>query len=506
MKQVGAVSLLLLLAAGCRLATEFAITATPAPELPTFVAPVPTATFLLVATDTPTASPTISPTSGLAPSLTPTLGPLHTRTPALAARCAERSPQASLEVDFDIEQAERAIIEYLNRGGDPARLESMLTVPAAADPEAYPSLHASVLLADVTGDRIDDYILQVDAYTEDQSWTFILALTCEEGVVETAFAERFPYSDLMVIPHLVGTIDLNGDAVPEVVYSVEEYGAGADSTTTVFVVEWDGSTFRHLISANEEEFPFTAYGAAMGNLLRLGEPPAFARRGDLLKMFPDTDGNGTRELILTGGVSGRYWTMGGGPERLMTDTWMWNGEAFTLRSSEFEPPEFRFQAVRDGDAATSRGEYENALAFYQRVVFDESLYGWNPEQLRAEYNAYYMGTPTPLPLPEERPRLNAYGRYRILLIHAILGNGDAAEVVYQTLRSKVPAGSPGYPYVELANAFWESSRTGTDLSAGCLGARNFAAQHSDEVLVPLGSSLYGFFYEDYVPSNICPFD
>ena len=504
MKRVGAVSFLVLLAAGCRPAMEFAITATPVPPLPTLAAPVLTATFLLVPTDTQAASPTITPTSSLTASLTPTLGPLRTWTPSPAARCPDRSAQASLETDFDIEAAERAILQYLNRGGDPAQLESLLRIPADAEPGAYPSLQAIAFSTDVTGDRIDDYVLQVNANTQDQASTAILALTCREGVVETAFAERFPYLDF-AFPNLVGIIDLNANGVPEIVYSVEEFGAGADSSTSFFLVEWDGQTFRQLVS-NSEEFFYYPNAASMGNLAELGSEGPYEHSPDLDKMFPDMDGNGTRELVLTGGISGRYWTMGGGPERSTTDTWAWNGEAFTLLSSEFGPPEFRFQAVRDGDAATSRGEYEKALGFYQRAVFDESLYGWNPERLHAEYNAYLMGTPTPLPLPEERPRLNAYGRYRILLIHAIGGNGDAAELVYQTLRSKVPAGSPGYPYVELADAFWEGSQAGADPSAGCESARTYAAEHHEEVLGPLGSSIYWFFYEDYSTADVCPID
>jgi len=524
-QRAAVICLLFGLCTACRPAVEYAITVTPIPPSPNLVRLGPTWTPRLLPTELPASFPTItstlSPQACLTPtlgllrtrtpipspqaSLTPTLGPLMTRTPSPPERCPERKAGVTFDSDFDIKHVELAILGYLNAGGDPAQLESLLSV--TPEPEASDNLRmlASVYAEDLTGDGVIDYAMQVDAATEEDATKTLLILSCREGLFEIAFVDRFPgYGPL--IAGLMGIIDLNGNGVPEVVFFVKQFGAGADSTTWIIPTEWDGISFLDLISMQDPAGSFFNSGASMYNLLRLGEGTFYANRRDLNRMFPDIDGNGTREILLTGGVSGRYWTMGGGPERLWTDTWMWNGEAFTLHSTEFEPPEFRFQAIRDGDATTLRGEYEKALAFYQQAVFDEALIGWNPERLHVEYNAYLMGTPTPLPMPEERPRLNAYGRYRILLLHAVQGKDQSAEIVYATLQEKFQEGNPGYPYAALAEAFWQGFQASGEITAGCELARSFAKEHAEEVLTPLGSSIYGFFYEDYAPADICPFE
>jgi hypothetical protein len=525
MQRAAVICLLCGLVTACRPAVEYSNTITPIPPSATLARLIPTVTPRLLPTGLPASSPTITPTPRLQASstpthgpvltrtstpspqasLTPTLGPLMTRTPSSPERCPEWKAGVTFDSDFDIEHIELAILGYLNAGGNPAKLESLLSVTPEPEPSGNLMLSVSVYAEDLTGDGVVDYAMQVDAATEEDATRTLLILSCREGLFEIAFVDRFPgYKPL--IAALLGVIDLNGNGVPEVVYTVLEFGAGADSTRTVIPMEWEGTSFLDLVSLKDPADSFFDSGASMYNLLRLGEQAFNTDRGDLTRMFPDIDGNGTREILLTGGVSGRYWTMGGGPKRPWTDTWMWNGEAFTLHSTEFEPPEYRFQAIRDGDAATLRGEYEKALAFYQQAVFDEALIGWNPERLYAIYNAYFMGTPTPLPMPEERPRLNAYGRYRILLLHTVQGNDQSAEIVYATLQDKFPEGNPGYPYAVLAEAFWHGFQASGDIAAGCELARSFAEEHAEEVLTPLGSSIYGFFYEDYASADICPFE
>jgi hypothetical protein len=409
------------------------------------------------------------------------------------------------ETDFDIEYVELAILDYLNAGGDPAKLESLLNVSPEPEQSGDLKLLTSVYAADLTGDGVVDYAMQVDAATEENAISTLLILYCRGGLYEIAFLDRFPvYGPLFA--RLLGIIDLNGNGVSEVIYFVREFGAGADSTTRVIPAEWEGTSFLDLVSLEDPAGSFFNSGASMYNLLWYGQENSYADRWELNRMFPDIDGNGTREILLTGGVSGRNWTVGGGPERLSTNTWMWNGVSFTLYSTELEPPEFRFQAIRDGDAATLRGEYGKALTFYQQAVFDEALFGWNPERLRVNNNAYMIGIPTPLPMPEERPRLNAYGRYRILLLHAVQGNDQSAQIVYATLREKFPEGNPGHLYAAMAEAFWQGFQASGEIAAGCELARSFAEEHTEEVLKPLGSSIYGFFYEDYVSADICPFE
>jgi hypothetical protein len=149
------------------------------------------------------------------------------------------------------------------------------------------------------------------------------------------------------------------------------------------------------------------------------------------------------------------------------------------------------------------GDYEAALAFYQQAVFDEELIGWSQGRLWPDRE--YGGNPTPTPDPEERPRINAYGRYRIMLLHAVQGFQSPAQVVLDTLQEKFPAGTVGHPYAELAAVFWMEYSGSGDVGLACDKSIAYAADHPRETLVFLGRSFYGSGQREYAPEDICPF-
>ena len=126
-------------------------------------------------------------------------------------------------------------------------------------------------------------------------------------------------------------------------------------------------------------------------------------------------------MVLTNGLGEAYPELG--PQRARTDFWEWNGEGFVLARWEYTRPVFRIHAIWDGDDATWFGEYDRALAFYQDAVFNEQLVGWSLGRLWPD--SFYGGQPTPPPDPAERDRLNAYGRYRIVLLQAVQGRRPA---------------------------------------------------------------------------------
>ncbi len=112
--------------------------------------------------------------------------------------------------------------------------------------------------------------------------------------------------------------------------------------------------------------------------------------------------------------------------------------------------------------------------------------------------------PTPIPDPAEYPRLAAYAYYRMVILHTFLGEMDPAKVKYATLQEKFPADSPGYPYVEMATAFWDAYQSTQKMYDGCAAAIDYAAAHP-EILTPLGSDYHGAQSHTYVPADVCPF-
>jgi hypothetical protein len=63
------------------------------------------------------------------------------------------------------------------------------------------------------------------------------------------------------------------------------------------------------------------------------------------------------------------------------------------------PSNFRIRALHDADAASKKGDYETALALYERVINDETLDDWiEPDTERANLSAFakYRGDIRPI--------------------------------------------------------------------------------------------------------------
>jgi len=493
--------------ASCR-TTSVSVPATVSAPTWTFTHGPPPALLLPTLSPTrrepPTWTPTLRPTVTPVPSASPTLGPLVTRTLAPPAECPAPGNPPPMKLSIYPEEVVLQIERYLDTGGSAQNLRATLTQSLAKlDPEAQ-FLSLSVTETDVTGDGIADAVVSLilDLPSGD-GFGSVSVFGCQSGQVDVLMTEsatsQFPFMH-------IATHDLNADGVPEIVYSVEDFGAH-DSTTSVFIREWDGHEFRQLLVPPGDGWPYFRGGAAMFNLIRIGSTHIY----DLIwepdtveidSLLPDTDGNGTRELILSGGV-GRDYT-GDGPQRLVIDTWSWNGEAFTLWASRFEAPEFRFQAVRDGDAAFARGALDEALGFYLQSLNDPKLKGWSIEHLR-QLGHVGPTAPTPPPDdPDERPRLAGYAEYRMMLVHTVQGQEAEARSLLDAMVGEHLQGSPGYPYLEMATAFYEALEGTGSVESACTAARELAQANADTILTPLGSQFYGYLYEDYTPESICP--
>jgi hypothetical protein len=232
----------------------------------------------------------------------------------------------------------------------------------------------------------------------------------------------------------------------------------------------------------------------------------------------DTDGNGTLELVLKQDIPILSEYSMFLPWRKEERTCMWDGGAFVLTHVELSPPEYRFQAVQDGDRASLAGEYDKALELYQQAIFSDKLDWWTFERRVHEIGVYgqeFVIKPTPIPslLPDplEYPNLAAYARFRILLLHLLRGYLPEAQTVYATLQEKFPAGQPGHAYAELAAAFWDEYQASQSMGLACGKAIEYATAHPVEILAYLGNSDYSETYFgqqslDYQPEDVCPFD
>ncbi len=366
----------------------------------------------------------------------------------------------------------------MNKGGETGQIQTAFDVWRAEGSwtsGAY-DRGGQVLKVDVTGDGVPEVL--VDAYDNQQETPqrfFIFG--CQAGAYRALATLTSRDSGQRYDFPLIE--DMNRDGLPEIVVAYRS-GRAPNVYLTVLIFEWDGHDFTNLMAADD-----TLVNATYE--------------------VRDVDHDGTLGLVMSGG---QMVSPDGSlipPTRETVQTWAWNRQKFVRTSVEegFAAPVYRFQAVREGDAAARAGELGLALALYDQAIMDETLLPWNPAWLQMAVAG--LGTPAaPSPDPEERPRLETYTRYRIGVTYAVQGFTQEAEVEFTLLQNSVPSPS-GRPYAQLAEAFWQEYRIRQDIGAACSRAIEYARAHPDEILVPLGSRFYGSSYPDYAPEDICPF-
>jgi hypothetical protein len=396
-----------------------------------------------------------------------------------------------------IEGFEPQIREFLDGGGSPKALEGELNVLTLEGTGETWLVKSQVMSVDLTGDEVPEVVLDLVFYVPGQySDGGVFIYRCENGRYVGGDVTAISGVALPVEQADAGGIralhDMDGDSLPEVVISsIEMMGTHANYTRVFEIYSWGGNGFVDIS-------PRDSYG---GSKLRV-------QNGD--GEVVDQDEDGIFELVFSPGPGrGPESAPSQAPER---EIWGWDGDAFVVLQTEelasslqcapiLEPPVFRFQAFQFGDVATLCGEYEDAQAYYQQAVFDEELLGWSPG--RCMDDSEYRATPTPD--PDERSKINAYGRYRIVLLHVVREYISDAQVVYESLVEKYPEGSSGSAYTELASVFWDAYKQTEDLGLACEQAVEYATSHEERVLKPLSAAYYGVYGFDYAPEDICPF-
>ena len=415
------------------------------------------------------------------PTFTPTfyVSTIVTVTPAPPAVCPKENPDvvakfATPNSDGSYEHYRASdILDYLNSGGTSAQLRDS----------------GIAELMDLTNDGVNEV-----AYKGLLGFG-ISILGCKDG----------KYQDFLDFGgdfgvNLIKAPDLNKNGIPEMIFfNIIHYGY-----VDISIFEWDGNKFRSLID--------------MGSYRPPDPPIEWVSFNEGYQVI-DTNADGLKEIVAVynvhqqaKGVLGGYDIAMQRPLRNQTIILGWNGHNFVnIKQGTNAPPQYRFQAVQDGDEQMRYGNYAAALPFYQAAIFDSRLEWWSPERreyelliLRSQYEPTPTVYPTTIPDDTEYPRLVAYAYYRIMLLHIVQGHESDAGTVYKTLQQKFGLDPYGRPYVEMATVFWETYQSTHKMYDGCAAAIQYAAEHL-EILIPLGSDYHGRYNHIYVPADVCPF-
>jgi len=464
-----AISLLWVLSA-CAPATQIA----PAPVVDNRVtpSPVPTNTITTTPTETPTASITPLPTI---PTFTPTFdaSTIVTVTPAPPAVCPKKDPSLSPDLantqNFPIDT--QKLLDSLNNGA------SISTIANAINPPGFDSIITS---EEVTGDDVPEMLL----VNSEPIYHFYI-YTCSQGKYNIHFPNinYFGY-----YTEIVTAKDLNSNGIPEII--LQHSGCSGNGCYSIYILEWNGNEFQ-VMNSNSQ------FWEGMNGLINVE--------------IKDLNNDNLFEIFMTGGVPALGAYIIDPPWRLETKISAWNGEVFALESVQYESPKFRFQAVQDGDRASSFGSFDEAMKSYKEAIFNDDLEWWSSQRqietiIKLGNEGYStLGTPAPgAPDLAEFSRLAAYSYYRIMLLHFVQANESDANIAYNTLQEKFANEPYGQPYVEMATAFWDAYQSTHKMYDGCAAAIQYAAEHP-EILTPLGSDYHGAQSHIYMPADVCPF-
>jgi hypothetical protein len=473
------------------------------PPTPTTANPTPTATAIPTATPTPTSTATPTFMNYSTPfdwSEEATDEPITqvnryfyepnhnivlpaTLTPSPPEQCPQEDQSLvlnirDLEVSPPLADYEATILDFLNAGGSP---KAVLNTFFSNSLDLHTHNFSS---QDLTGDGVPEFAITYDG----NLYIFACSLGKYKTTLKISNIVGMGFSDIFI-----NTIrDLNLDGIPEIVLNTTTCN---DPCLEVMIYEWDGNQFISLVRINNHEY---------------GEDYAQISNGSI--SIKDQGGNKFPEIILYGGIPTHFASLANGfPFRNETQVLSWNGKFFVETSREYSPPQYRFQAVQDGDRASLSGDYDKAADYYQQAIFSDKLDWWSADRreyiLKTEYLFSAEETPTPIlpsPDPNEYYNLAAYSRFRLMLLHILRGWLPEAQVLYNTLQEKFPDGQAGHFFAELASAFWDEYQASRNIGESCGKAIEFASTNPD-ILAYLGSYNHGWQSLSYTQEDICPF-
>ncbi len=396
------------------------------PHSPTPV-PSPTPTMEVPATPTPTPEPTVA--AAAAPTETPSVSPTPVPFP----------PRPEDFADFPT-----AIIGYLNDSqGDADGLREMLKDWGALR-------HVTDLLrVDVDDDGQGELLLIMVDPSQEYGINRpgeLLVIDIQEREYRLAYRAS---EDLVIMdPSILDVDDVNRDGHTELAFTSTSCGAHT-CFTAVYIIASGTRAYDDLTDGGIE----------------MSYPEIY---------FSDWDGDGTPELVMYGGMIG---SVGAGPQRARSEVYRWDGAAYTLSETIYDPSNYLYFKILDANQALRDGEYERAGALYREAIENSDLDIWMEER--------------------EREELTAFARYRLSLTYLLLGETGEAQLARDELLTQ----QPEHIYAQVVEALWDTYLIDGDLRAACEAVGSFAAVNPETADV---LADYGYGNPTFTPEEVCP--
>jgi hypothetical protein len=398
---------------------------------------------------TPTATP--RPTATATPRPTPTVTPVPL--------CPSPNLAADWAAPNQFDGYPEAIRAYLSQGGAAANLLTILRNASSINEK-----WGGVSSIDLTGDGEPEIVVSIfDPFTADQAAGpsgQLLVYGCAPQRIDLLYANQAPKGQTM--PRLLQSGDLIGTPRGTQLTVVSSSCGANTCFDRLEVLGWNGIALINLL-AEPLDLPAAQY------------------------QLVQADADNALEIQAQ---RGRQGSIGAGPQRTEKQLWDWNGAQYVKVKSEWSPVEYRIHAVYEGDDAFAAGDYAKATDWYIRVLTDDTLKDWLTEI--GYTNAH------------DRDTLQAYARFRLLLIGLLRGDANARDQLDQ-LTALYPEGSPVHLTQQMAQAFWDKYQETQDIKAACAVANAYAnSSDNGQYLIVDDLNLFGYTNRSYTSDDMCP--
>lgn len=251
--------------------------------------------------------------------------------------------------------------------------------------------------------------------------------------------------------------DFNNDGTTELLTQAIDCGAHT-CQSTYNILRWS--------AAGWEDVPIRDLAA--------GEESPGTELPSATAMLEDRDGDGVRELIVSGGLID---SLGAGLQRSVTKVFAWNGSDFRLTSITPDPAasQHPYFKLLDGNAAFETGDYDRAAQLYADAI--ALPYPATDDVWKSSQGA-----------------VRAFARLRLIQTHLLRGDPLAANAAY------VVAQRDDSAYAAWSAAFWQAYHATSTMQQAC-AATTAEIEREPRLLDPL--NVFGYANPTFAAADIC---
>jgi hypothetical protein len=328
--------------------------------------------------------------------------------------CPKINPDIQLNLPKESSEFEASILNYLNEGGDPTRIEA--TASAA---EVQPFF---TLSADIDGDLLSEVVISTRDLFEDPAT--IRIFHCQQNDYQ-----------------LVKSFTPDGIA-----FGIPEFATKIFDSESAFMIVRTGR-----ISGWGQDFLAIGWQNSYWQIINLGTGTTPSE----IALF-DQNADGIKEVFIKTTTAA---TPGGGISRVFIDIYSWDGKKFVSTNGDMPPGNDRVHYLDDAETAWENSNPLLAISYYEIAARDSNLssygtrYEWEHKQTELA-----------------KPYQQAFAFFRIVAIWFYLDRPDRASEYIQEMSEAFPKGKLGNEFVLAAQAFSDWYEKEPDFSKSCTHA------------------------------------